>query len=305
MEKKVKIFIFSFIFAFALWLYISLNLSYSLDVSIPIEIQSAKSQALTEEIPGTIDVKVKGRGWDLLNILISKDLKYNLDISKLKRDSKIITRQFVNERLNLQQNVSILEINPDTIDINFDKVFEKRVPVKNNIVLNLVDGYTVVGKPVIIPDSVMIQGASNLLNKIKFIPTEKKVIDNVNSDVSGVVNIKDTLSNFIKLESIQVSFRYTVQLSAEKNLDDVLVDVLNVPQDKEVLLIPPKVNVSLRGGVENLTQINPGDLKVNVEFGKIETDTLGFVIPDIVIPEETSLLKIEPQKLQYIIKNKQ
>jgi len=305
MNKNFRIFLLSFFFATALWLYISLNLSYSLDVSIPFEIQTTKSQALTEEVPNTIDVKVKGKGWDLLNILISKDLKYSLDISKLKKDSKIITEQFVNERLNLQQNVSILEINPDTISINFDKVFEKLVPLKNNIVLNLKEGYSIVGNPVLIPDSVKIQGASYLLNKIKFIPTEVKVINNVNSDIQGVVNIKDTLSSLIKVDLKQVNFRYRIQLSAEKNIDDIMINVLNVPQDKEVLLIPPKLNISLRGGVEQLSQITPADVIVNIEFGKIENDTLGFVIPELIIPDETSLLKTEPQKLQYIIKNKQ
>lgn len=305
MNKNFRIFLLSFFFATALWLYISLNLSYSLDVSIPFEIQTTKSQALTEEVPNTIDVKVKGKGWDLLNILISKDLKYSLDISKLKKDSKIITEQFVNERLNLQQNVSILEINPDTISINFDKVFEKLVPLKNNIVLNLKEGYSIVGNPVLIPDSVKIQGASYLLNKIKFIPTEVKVINNVNSDIQGVVNIKDTLSSLIKVDLKQVNFRYRIQLSAEKNIEDIMINVLNVPQDKEVLLIPPKLNISLRGGVEQLSQITPADVIVNIEFGKIENDTLGFVIPDLIIPDETSLLKTEPQKLQYIIKNKQ
>lgn len=305
MEKKFRIFLLSFVFAFALWLYINLNFSYSLDISIPVEIQTTKSQALTEDIPNKIEVKVKGKGWDLLNILISKDLKYNLDISKMKKDSKIITGQLVNERLNLQQNVSILEINPDTININFDKVFEKLVPVKNNISLNLKEGYSIVGTPVLIPDSVKIQGSSYLLNKIKYVPTEYKVINNVNSDVSGVVNLKDTLSNVIKVDQKQVNFRFKIQLSAEKNLDDILINVLNVPQDKEVLLIPPMLSVSLRGGVEQLSQITSSDVIANIEFGKIENDTLGFVMPEIIIPDETSMLKSEPSKLQYIIKNKQ
>jgi hypothetical protein len=232
-------------------------------------------------------------------------LIYNLDISKLKKDTKIITAQFVNERLNLQQNVSIIEITPDTLNINFDKVFEKLVPVRNNIVINLADGHSIVGQPVLKPDSVKIQGASYLLNKINFIPTEPKVVSNVNSHISGIVNIKDTLSNLIKIEPRQISYSYNIQLSAEKNFDDIMINVLNLPDDKEVLLIPPKVNISLRGGVDKLAQINVNDVQVNVEFGLIESDTLGYVIPEFIIPEETSLLKLEPQKLQYIIKNKQ
>jgi YbbR domain-containing protein len=304
MGKNTKILILSFIFAFALWLYINLNLSYSLDLSIPVEVQSSKLQALSGEIPNSIDVTVKGKGWDLINILISKNLKYNLDISRFKKDSRIITEQFVNERLNLNPNVTILKITPDTINIDFDKIYEKLVPVKNNIVVNLKEGYSIVGKPVLNPDSVKIQGASSLVNKIKSFPTETRVFNDVNSNLGGVVNLKDTLSNLIKLEVKQVSFNYNIQLSAEKNFDDIVVDIINAPEDKEVLLIPSKVNVSVRGGVEKLAQISSSDIIVSIEFEKIENDTLGYVIPDVKIPAETNLLKIDPQKLQYIIKKK-
>lgn len=304
MKKNIKILFLSCIFALALWLYINLNLNYSLDLSIPVEVQSAKSQALSEEIPASIEVTVKGKGWDLLNILISKNLKYSLDISRLKKDSRIITEQFVNERLNLQSNVSVLKITPDTININFDKVSDKFVPIKNNIKVNLKDGYSIVGNPILTPDSVRIQGSSALINKIKFIPTGTRVFNNVNSNLSGVINIKDTLTNITRIEPKQINFTYNVQLSAEKNFDDVEVEVSNVPEDKEVLLIPPKVNLSLRGGVDHLSQINLSEINVKVEFNKIESDTLGYIIPDVNIPKETSLLKIEPQKLQYIIKKK-
>lgn len=304
MNKNYKIFLFSFLFALTLWLYIELNLSYSLDISIPVEVQSSKSQALAEEIPNSIDVKVNGKGWDLLNIMISKNLKYNLDITKLKKDSKIITQQYISERLNLKPNVSILEIVPDTISINFDKVTSKNVPVKNNIIVNLKEGYRIIGNPSLDPNLVDVEGASFLINKIKFLPTETKVFNNVNTDIEGFINLKDTLSNLINVGTKVIKYSYRIQLSAEKDLEEVSIDVINVPDDKEVLLIPPKLRISLRGGVDQLAQINPSEIKASIEFGKIESDTLGFIVPELQLPDEVTILKIEPPKLQYIIKNK-
>lgn len=305
MNKNVGIVIVSFLFALILWLYLNLNQSFSLDLSIPVIINSSKTQALAEEIPNNIDVKIRGKGWDLLNILISQDLVYDLDISKMKKDSKIITEQFVNERLKLQTDITVVDINPDTIDINFDKVSEKKVPVRNNIVVNLRDGYRIIGDPALDPDSVSIKGASYLLNKIKYIPTVTKVFNNVNSDISGTITLKDTLQNLLKVEKSSVDFFIKVQLSAEKNYEDIEVKILNVPEDKEVLLIPPKITISIRGGVEELTRISAGEIIPNIEYNSIEVDTLGFVIPELVLPENTNLMKIEPQKLQYIIKKKQ
>jgi len=305
MKKNIGIIIIAFLFALILWMYINLNQSFSIDLSIPVNITSSKSQALAEEIPNSIDVKLRGKGWSLMNILISEDLAYDIDITKIKRDTRIITEQYVNERLKLQSDISVLEINPDTIQISFDKVSEKRVPVRNNIIVNLKEGYSIVGKPELNPDSVSIQGASYVLNKIKYIPTQTKVFNNVNSDLSGVISLKDTLHNLLKIENSAIEYFFKVQLSAEKNFEDVEVVILNLPEDKEVLLIPPKINVSLRGGVEELARTTAGEILINVEYQNIEEDTLGFVIPEIKLPDNTSLLKTEPQKLQYIIKKKQ
>ncbi len=304
MQKNFIILLFSFVVSLALWMYINLSSSYSVDLIIPVEIQSSKSQALSEEIPNSIDVTVRGKGWDLLSLVISKNLKYSLDISKLKKDTRIITEQFVNERLNLQSNVSVIKINPDTISISFDKVAGKKIPLRNNIILNLKEGYSIVGDPLLTPDSVSIQGSTYLVNKIKYIPTETKIFNDVNSDISGIIKLKDTLSNIVKIDPSEVSFFYKIELSAEKSFEDMEVSIENVPEDKEVLLIPPKVSLSIRGGVDQLSRISASDIKVNVEFNMIENDTLGYVIPDISIPEKTNLLRTEPQKLQYIIKKK-
>ncbi|MBS1519261.1 MAG: hypothetical protein JSS91_14345 [Bacteroidetes bacterium] len=305
MGKNIGIIILSFFFALILWLYINLNQSYSLDLSIPVNINSSKSQALAEEIPNSIDVKINGRGWDLINILISKNLEYDIDITKMKKDTRIITEQFVNERLKLQSNISVISINPDTIQISFDKVSEKKVPVRNNVALNLKEGYSIIGDPVLTPDSVTIQGASNLINKIKFIPTESKILSNINSDVRGEIKLKDTLQNLLKTDISKVNYYFQVQLLAEKNIDDIEVRILNIPDDKEVLLIPPKINVSIRGGVDELTGLSSGELSVNIPYKDIEDDTLGYVVPEIIVPENMTLLKSQPEKLQYIVKKKQ
>lgn len=304
MNKNLKIFVISFIFALSLWIYINLNLSYSLDLSIPVEIKSSTSQALTEEIPNSIDITVKGKGWELLSIMISKDIKYSLDVSKYKKDSKINTAQFVNERMDLHSNVSVMKINPDTITISFDKISEKIIPVKNRISVIPKEGYSIVGKPLLNPDSVKIKGSAYILSKIKSVATEDLIFDNVNTDLSGSVKIKDTLQNIIKIDPKILNYSYRVELSAEKSFEDVSVDISGIPDDKEVLLIPPKVNLSVRGGVERISQVTPSEIKVKVEFNNIEIDTLGYLVPEVIIPEELNLLGIEPQKLQYIIKKK-
>ena len=304
MKKNIIIFFSIFVLSLLLWVYLSLNLFYTITLIVPLDVNVAKSQALASKIPPSIYVTVKGKGWDLVGLLISENLTYNLDLTGVKKDIRINTFQAVTERLNVPHDVEILNTYPDTVRISFDKVQKKRVRVRNNINVILKEGYIIVGNPEIIPDSVKITGAKSILSEIKYIPTETKTFDNINESISVVVRLSDTLSNLIRIEPQEVIIEYDVELSAEKSFDDLSIEIYNIPTNKDVLLIPPKLKLSLRGGVEQLSQINPSEIIVGIEYIIIESDTLGFVTPVIELPIDVDIINFEPQKFQYIIKKK-
>lgn len=304
MKKNFLIYFSILFFAVMLWLYLSLNLNYTINLSVPLEINLTKSQALASTVPSSIDVTIKGKGWDLVALLVSENLTYYLDLTGIKKDVRVNTFQAISERLNVPHDLIILNTYPDTISISFDKVSERRVQVKNNVNVILKDGYKIVGKPVITPEYVNITGAKSILSKIKFIPTESITFENINSDISKIVNLSDTLNNIIRIEPTKVRIEYKIELSADKNFEDITVTINNVPSDKDVLLIPPKLTLYLRGGVEQLSRINPSEIKVSIDYHVIENDTLGFVTPIIELPVNADLINFEPQKFQYIIKKK-
>ena len=303
-RKNLKIFLFSFIFAFFTWLYISLIQIYNTELSVPLKVKLTEKQAITTEIPKDINLVIRGKGWDLLGILVSKKVEYVLDLTNYKKDTRINIMQSAGEVLNLPLGVSIVSIYPDALDITFDNITEKIVKVKNNASVTTKDGYIIVGSPLIEPDSIMITGAFSVLSKIKYIPTENVVFENLNSRLTKSVKLKDTLSNLIFYEQKTVNITYNIQLSADKEFDNILVNLINEPGDKEVLIIPPKIKLTLRGGVDDLAKVTSEDLSVSIDYKSLLKDTTGFVIPDIKMPLNLDLLKFEPEKFQYIIKAK-
>lgn len=304
MRKNIFIYLSSFLFAVLLWLYINLNLVYNISIAIPLDINLSKTQALANDLPGFADVSVKGKGWDLMLLILSKNLSLNIDLTNYKKDTKINIAQATNDLLSKSSNVVVLSVNPDNIEINFDNIVSKIIKVKNLVNVNPKDGYLVIGSPKITPDSVKVSGAMSIIGKIKFLPTESMNINNVNSGFTKTVKIIDTLINIIKIEPKTVTVSYNIELSAEKNFEDLNVVVSNVPQDKEVLLVPPKLKLYLRGGVDQLAKINPDEIYAGIEYRQIDSDSLGFVSPKIVLPADVIVVKYEPQKFQYIIKKK-
>lgn len=303
-KNNIYIFIVSVILSVILWIYLSLNLTYNISIPFHLKIYYNNNRALTGDIPSKLNVSLKGKGWDILTYILTKDREYVIDLSNIRKDTKIYTNNDIYERMDIPYNISVNRIEPDTIHINFDNVIEKYFKVKNNITLKFKEGFRLIGQPEIIPDSVKVKGANSVLSKIKLIPTETKLYDNINESFTTEIKLINEYENMIEIQPVSVKVIFDVELSAEKIFEDIDIRVINIPSDREVLIAPPKLSVSLRGGVEQLSRINISGIIARVDFRNIEKDTMGYVIPEIEVPENLEIISINPQKFQYIIKNR-
>ncbi len=304
MKRNIIIVLISFIFATALWLYISLSDVFIINFSIPVNVKLSQKQALASELPNSIDVTLKGKGWDLLIVILGNKPVYNLDLTNYKRNVVISPVSELKNIIGIPESITVLNVYPDSLDIVFDNISEKYVKVKNNLVVIPKEGYVIVGNPKIEPDSVKVFGASSILMKLKSIPTVSLTIENVSQKFSRAINLKDTLKNLIAIEPKTVTVFYNVELLAEKKLEGVDITVRDLPANKEVVLIPPKIDLIFRGGVNHLSKLKMEDISVMVDFSLLEKDSTGFITPDIRIPVDYNLIKYEPNQFQYIIKNK-
>ncbi|MCU0373289.1 MAG: CdaR family protein [Ignavibacteria bacterium] len=304
MRRRVLLSLNIFIVTVFLWLYVNLNLNYTYVISVPLNVKAGKTQGVSSELPANLEVTLRGKGWGILKIITSGNIEYNLDLSSYKKDSRIDLAQNMSESVILPSDVSVQTVNPGFIDVSFDNIITKMIKVKNNTSVVSRDGYTAVGSVKVEPDSVKITGAYSVLSKIKYVQTEYMVFSDVSASFSRIVKITDTLGSRVSLDPREVKVSYRIELSAEKTLQDIIVSVYDVPEDKEVLIIPPKINLTVRGGVEELSRLTVSDIKVGVDFKKIESDEKGFVEPYIELSDIFTLITVEPQKFQYIIKKK-
>mgnify|MGYP000859454577 FL=1 len=304
MRKSSIILINTFIFSVALWVYINMNLSYTHVINVPLNVKSSVNQGVSNDIPEKVEITLKGRGWSILTLTAAKNLEIYLDLSAYKKDAKIDLAQSIPELLNLPPDLAVIGVNPSYLDISLDNVVTRMVKVRNNTGITLMDGYTLIGTAKLTPDSVSVTGANSIVSKLKYVNTESVTFRDINAGITRLVKISDTLGNSVRIDPKIVSVTYRVELSAEKTFDDISVDVYGVPPDKEVLIIPPMISISLRGGVEVLSKLNPNEIKVSVNFKAIENDEQGYIEPTIELSNELSLIKSEPQRFQYIIKKK-
>ncbi|MGH2574301.1 MAG: hypothetical protein ACRDFC_01225 [Ignavibacteria bacterium] len=305
MKFKYQILITSLVLSFILWLSLNLNFTYELDRKIPIKINVNRPYAISNIIPLTLDVKFKGKGWSLLRLFTSIKLELNYNVVVGENEQIILfTREYVNEKFALSENLSASYVKPETLIVKFDKYAERYVKLYPDIILECKDGYQTVGKPELDPDSLLIGGSINIIKNLYVLNTAKLIYKNVNSYINQSIKLTDSLSNIIWKSSDVVNVKIKVELTAEKELQNVEIKVSNIPSDKDVLLIPQNINIQLKGGVNQLAVLDNTNIFGALDFMDLLQDTTGSVISKFLLPEGVKIMSSKPEKIQYVIKKK-
>lgn len=288
-----------------LWLSLNLNQTFEIERSIPVKINITKPYAVTGNIPLNLEVKFKGVGWNLIRLFTSLNLEFNYDINTVNNQKFIIlTKSYLENSLGSSQNVSIAGVYPETLFVNIENYEEKYVKLLPNINVECKDGYQIVGKPILQPDSIKIGGGIDMLKNLKVLYTTPENFYNVNAGIIKNIGVSDSLSNIIWRSQNEVSLTVNVELTAEKEFSGVEVKVPNVPDDREVLLIPQTITIQLKGGVNQLSAVDVSKINALINFNSILNDTTGALSPVFVVPEGCVVTAVKPDKIQYVIKKR-
>jgi len=302
---KYHIFITSLILSAILWVSLNLNQQYEIEKNIPVKIDVNKPYAVSGNIPLNVEVKFRGIGWSLIRLFTSFNLVLNYNINAKRNENIIIiTKDYITNNFAFAENLTITHVFPETLYVKTDKYEEKYLKLQPRVNIDCKEGYQVVGKTILEPDSIKVGGSVELLNSLKYLPTKDEHFNNINSNITKIISVSDTLSNIIWHSQNEVKLSVNVELSAEKELNGIEIIIQGVPEDKEVLLIPQAVNIRLRGGVNQLAGVDNTNVKAVLNFNAIMSDLTGSVVPVLILPDGCTASRVLPEKIQYIIKKK-
>lgn len=305
MRIKYHILFSTLVLSALLWLSLNLNLNYEIEKNIPVKVIVNKPFAIANTLPLNLDAKIKGGGWTLLRLFTSFSVDFNYEIKPSGNEQMyILTKSYLNDVILSGQNLTVTYVKPESLFVKIGRYEEKYVKILPRVSVFCKAGYQTVGKPEISPDSILIGGAPIILESLNYIYTESKTYDNVNSNISDVIGISDSLSNVIWRLHDKVRIRIDVELTAEKEFRNVEIKVPNIPEDREVLLIPQMISLQIKGGVNQLANLDNSRIQAVVDFKELLSDTTGSVTPNFSMPEGMTVISSSPERIQYIIKKK-
>jgi YbbR domain-containing protein len=300
MNKKVYLFISIFV-SVSIWISIALSDYYYASYRLPIDIINVPDRySPTPKIPEYVNLKVKAEGWKLLPLELSSDKSFFISA---KNDSLTFTENlFQSVELNswYSNKMSILEINPKTVTVELEPKILMKVKVIPVLNLGFKKGYGLASTIKIVPDSIYIKGPSSQLLGLSHIETNPMELKNLDKSI----NFKSEVSAYRGFEILQniVDIHLDIQRIIENSISGVPIQIINLPKNREVTLIPNSVNLSLKGGIEYFSKYTKSDFTVILDYKEILSDTLGYLKPEIHIPSQFTLVSVKPEIIKYIIK---
>ncbi len=300
MKKNLHIVILSVIFSIILWISISLSNDYYANVNVPIRLINFPSGYSTASvIPDDISVKLKGKGWKLLGVNLTAKSDYTISVEDTGKVS-VNLYNFLGENQWLSSDIEVIDITPDTLSFYVEKDFMQKVAILPDLKLNFKPGYGLASPIQVIPDSTTLYGPKSVVSNLNYVYTESKSINNLDNPITDQVALENLPGVIYRNKEVRVILN--VQKIVDKIFDDVNVRITDLPIDRDVILLPNKISVAVRAGIEILGRMSKDEIKAYVNYREIVFDTLGSVIPSVEIPENTTLEYIKPERLRYIIK---
>jgi hypothetical protein len=303
-KKPIMPIILSIVLALGLWGYVSLTTPSTLYVTYPLIIDLPEERSLEMEPPGSISVKLRTSGWQLLYLqYFSSGKECRIDLAKAKVGTEGIVEltksdilQGINPSVSLEKVVELL---PETIMLKTGMLFRQSVPVQSRIQINPAEGYMVTGKVRIEPDSIVLRGNGSIIPTLRSWATKRMSFSDLTGPFSFTVPLHDSLQNLVTSAVKEVTISGDIQQIAEITIDDMPIMIAGAPNNSEHSIEPSRMSAQIRGGVRRLASLNPDDIKAIVYYPQLMEDSSGFISPTLIVPAGITVIGTNPKTVKH------
>lgn len=301
MKPNIITIVLSSVFSVVLWAFVSFSDDYSTNIIVPIEFTDFKDDYTIQfQSAREASLTLQGKGWALAQITMGPKNKFEISTDNKIGKQQIQVREALSNNPWLTSSVQVTRVNPPQVEYTMERINYKSIPIVPNISIGTKENYGLVSEVIAEPDSVRISGPKSIVKKLNAVITKSIVFDELDEKV--VLKVELEPINHITFENNSCTINFDIQKIVDKNFKNILVEVIDLPPSRELLLFPSKINVTLRGGIKKLGTLNQDEIRAYVKFQQAFTDTLGIIVPIIEIPGYTKIINIEPKNLEYIIK---
>jgi hypothetical protein len=306
-KRKVKVFLVFLFFSFLAWLVNNLAQTFLGTTSFELNYVNVPPEYLLVENPKSeLQVRLRAVGFQFIGFGIrKKSIQINLSDVRKKGErfyipSSLYRKQIRNQ---LSNNMELLEMDNDTIFVNFAMLESKEVPVLPRLNISFAKNHALMDSLVIEPEMIVVNGPKSQIDTIETVFTTYTELLNLTSDFTKKITLVKsrelTKTNF---EPAMVTISGKVYKFSE-HVFEVPVTMLNLPDSVQVRMFPDVVQVVCQAPLEVLKRISPEDFLVSADYEKIqESDQNMLTLILREKPENINSAVLRPEEIEFILK---
>jgi hypothetical protein len=303
--SKIKSFLFFLLLALVFWILTKFSEESTAFVNSNLVFTNLPdSVSISPETRNEVAFTISANGFQLLSYKL-KAPTIDIDISRyyeagdtlvLISDSeltKIISKQIDN-------NNGVRNLSVDQLKVYLDVMVTKKVPVNLISDITFKDGYKLVGVIKLNPDSVIVSGPSTALRKMGSISSETFVQRDISESTATSVGLLIPSNSAITLSESEVGLQMEVAEFSQKRLT-LPVEVINVPADVTLKLIPESIVISFDVSVNGFNNISERDFRIVCDYATKSSEEPIMVPKLIQQPEGLGHIEWSTKRIEYLI----
>ena len=314
LDKNFFIFVIFLFLSGLFWLLNELSRESIADISYPVKyINLPGNKMLANEVPKRLSLKLQAPGYTLLRFKLSSGLiPLNLDMESYflrqlpgmnSSAYYLLTRELRGRfERRLSSNITIIDIQPDSLFFKFDSIIHKRVPVIPEVEYTMARQFMLKAEFQTLPDSIVVSGPGLILDTLKAVSTVRMIYNDLNASVDEEVELIPVPR--IELSEERVFLSAQVEQFTEANLK-VPIETINVPDSLVLKTFPSQASISCIAGLSEYDKISSYVFQLEVDYLEISQSLGGKLKINIAsAPDFVRSVRIYPIYVEFIIEKK-
>lgn len=308
-NQRLVIFVICLFIATVLWLLNALSKNYTTEIAYPVKyVNLPKNKFIINKPTRRLQLKVNAHGFTLLRYKLR--LAFSpvvLNISELMEENKVDSGSFYNIQSasildiisrQISNEINIMNIRPATLQLAFDSLETRLVPVGTNLDIHYLSRFDQAGNVQIIPAYAEITGPRALVVLTDTIFTQHRQFKNIKNNFEKEISLE--MPDNITVEPRKVVVNIPVDEFTEKKFTVPLV-IKSLPPGLKVRLFPPEAEVSFSIGLKQYSAITPENISLYVDWADSGNGVLTLPVRINDVPDGIKSLKISPLHVEYLI----
>ncbi len=310
LRKKLGVFLVFAGIATALWFLQALDRTYVAVIENPVVFKNLpEEKVLITNLPKKLSLEIEGSGfsilrhnWDLSKQPVQIDFSNLTTVSNESLRGKWVRITLSSYRQKMAQqfnNFQIISLSPDTLNLGFATMIEKRIEVTPKVVFELSKGVMLASPVKTDPEFVTLTGPDLLLDTITKVYTQELNLKRIQETVVRKVFL-ETLPEEINVSENNLSLIINVESFTEKTLK-VEIEPVNLADSMYLKTFPSRVNLTFNVILSQFESVSEKDFQAVVDYRDHQQGTKTLKVKLLRQPPFIGKVRISPESVDYII----